>query len=115
MKRDVSIRPGVIVTLDIDDVTGKVTLEHSQDVQPLLEQAQRERDGRPDWRPWEGNKNLGGAIKVCSLLPVHQMQLVQKDIATFDGGFRILDESAFQRWLDERPELKSTKGRAFNV
>jgi hypothetical protein len=43
------------------------------------------------------------------------MQLVQLGVATFDGGFRILDEKAFQRWLDGRPELKSTKGRAFNV
>lgn len=116
-RMNVSIRPGVNVEVDVDDKTGKITIVNSQDIQPILEQAKREREGRTDWRPWEGNKNLGGAVKVCSLAPVHQMMLVQMNIATFDGGFKIVDEAAFQRWLDTYMDgaLKSTEGRAFNV
>jgi hypothetical protein len=116
-RRDISIRPGVKVEVDIDDETGAVQLIHTQDVEPLLQQAKQEREGRTDWRPWQGNKKMEGAIKVCSLGPVHQMILVQQGIATFDNGFQILDEKRFQRWLDTYQDgaLKSTKGRAFNV
>ncbi len=117
-QHDISIRPGVKVILDIDDETGAVTLQHSQAIDPLLEQAQAERNRRSDWRPWKGNSKLGDAVKVCSLAPVHQMILVQKGFAAFDdGGFRITDEAGFQKWLDSYLDgaLKSTKGRAFNV
>lgn len=117
-QHDISIRPGVKVTLDIDDETGAVRLTHSQDVEPILAQAQAERNRQKDWRPWQGNTKLEGAVKVCSLAPVHQMILVQKGFAAFDdGGFRITDEAGFQKWLDSYLDgaLKSTKGRAFNV